>query len=175
MAMDQHGETMKNQIEALLRVISVARTYREDKVPNQIEEGLYLGSIGAANNRNILKSFNITHILTVAGSLRPSHPNDFVYKIVPVVDKEDTNLAQYFDDCAGFIDEAKKQGGGVLVHCFVGRSRSVTVVVAYLMKKHGMTLSQALQHVKSKRPVASPNAGFIKQLEELEKLLLGKQ
>ncbi|XP_010532706.1 PREDICTED: dual specificity protein phosphatase 1 isoform X2 [Tarenaya hassleriana] len=153
MAMDQHGETMKNQIEALLRVISVARTYREDKVPNQIEEGLYLGSIGAANNRNILKSFNITHILTVAGSLRPSHPNDFVYKIVP----------------------AKKQGGGVLVHCFVGRSRSVTVVVAYLMKKHGMTLSQALQHVKSKRPVASPNAGFIKQLEELEKLLLGKQ
>ena len=41
------------------------------------------------------------------------------------------------------------------------------------MKKHGMTLAQALQHVQSIRPVASPNAGFIKQLQDLEKSLQG--
>jgi len=41
------------------------------------------------------------------------------------------------------------------------------------MKKHGMTLAQALQHVKSKRPVASPNAGFIRQLQDLEKSMQG--
>lgn len=41
------------------------------------------------------------------------------------------------------------------------------------MKKHGMTLAQALQHVKSKRPVASPNAGFIRQLQDLEKSMRG--
>lgn len=40
-----------------------------------------------------------------------------------VLDKEDTNLSQYFDECFDFIDEAKRQGGGVLVHCFVGKSR----------------------------------------------------
>lgn len=56
---------------------------------------------------------------------------------------------------------------------FVPFACSVTIVVAYLMKKHGMTLSQALQHVKSKRPVASPNAGFIKQLQDLEKSMQG--
>lgn len=39
-----------------------------------------------------------------------------------VADREDTDLAQYFDDCVEFIDEAKRSGG-VLVHCFVGRSR----------------------------------------------------
>jgi len=94
---------------------------------------------------------------------------------VIVVDKEDTNLEMYFDECVDFIDEAKRQGGSVLVHCFVGKSRSVTIVVAYLMKKHGMTLAQALQHVKSKRPVASPNAGFIRQLQDLEKSMQGKQ
>ena len=50
---------------------------------------------------------------------------------------------------------------------------SVTVVVAYLMKKHGMSLSQALELVKSKRPIACPNGGFIAQLEKFEKSLLG--
>ncbi|XP_013651487.1 dual specificity protein phosphatase 1-like [Brassica napus] len=174
-AMDEYNETVKNQIQALVRVIKVARAYREDNVPSLIQEGLYLGSVAAACNKNLLKSYNVTHILTVASSLRPAHPDDFLYKVVRVVDKEDTNLEVYFDECFDFIDEAKKLGGSVLVHCFVGKSRSVTVVVAYLMKKHGMTLAQALQHVQSIRPVASPNAGFIKQLQDLEKSLQGKQ
>ncbi|OMP00243.1 hypothetical protein CCACVL1_03432, partial [Corchorus capsularis] len=133
--------------------------------------GLFLGSVAAANNVNELKSLNITHILTVASSLKPAHTNEFVYKIIPVFDKEDTNISQYFDECFDFIDEAKSKGGGVLVHCFVGKSRSVTIVISYLMKKHGMSLAQALDYVKSRRPLAAPNPGFIRQLRELEKSL----
>nr|VDC76770.1 unnamed protein product [Brassica rapa] len=166
---------VKNRIQELVRLIKVARVYRQDNVPSLIQQGLYLGSFAAASNKNALKSCNVTHILTVASSLRPVHPGDFVYKVVPVVDKEDTNLEAYFDECIHFIDEAKKQGGSVLVHCFVGKSRSVTIVVAYLMKKHGMTLTQALQHVQSIRPVANPNAGFIRQLQDLEKSLQVKE
>jgi|AraCvinosormetaG_1042628.scaffolds.fasta_scaffold07278_4 hypothetical protein len=45
-------------------------------------QGLYLGSVAAASNKNVLKSYNVTHILTVASSLRPAHPDDFVYKVV---------------------------------------------------------------------------------------------
>ncbi|KAJ4894402.1 Cytochrome P450 protein [Raphanus sativus] len=170
-AMNEYSETVRNKIQALVHVIKVARAYREDNVPSLIQEGLYLGSVAAACNKNLLKSYNVTHILTVASSLRPAHPDDFIYKVVRGRHK----LGMYFDECFDFIDEAKKLGGSVLVHCFVGKSRSVTIVVAYLMKKHGMTLTQALQHVKSIRPVASPNAGFIKQLQDLEKSLLGNQ
>ncbi|GLT99783.1 hypothetical protein SLE2022_171990 [Rubroshorea leprosula] len=172
--MEQSDDSFRNQISALLRVINVTRFFKQDNVRCQIEEGLFLGSIGAANNKNALKSSNITHVLTVASSLRPAHTNDFVYKVIPVVlDKEDTNITQYFDECFDFIDEAKRQGGGVLVHCFVGRSRSVTIVVAYLMKKRGMNPSQALEYVKSKRPQAAPNSGFLSQLQEFEKSLQG--
>ena len=42
------------------------------------------------------------------------------------------------------------------------------------MKKHGMTLADALEHVKSKRPIAAPNAGFMLQLHNFEKSLQGK-
>lgn len=47
-----------------------------------IFQGLFLGSIGAANNKEELKNLNITHILTVANSFEPTYPNDFVYKII---------------------------------------------------------------------------------------------
>ncbi|PQQ06371.1 dual specificity protein phosphatase 1 isoform X1 [Prunus yedoensis var. nudiflora] len=151
--MDQMDESLKKQIAALLRVIHVTRCSKEDNVPCQIEEGLFLGSIGAANNKEELKNLNITHILTV------------------VADRVSTDLKQHFDECIDYIDEAKRSGGGVLVHCFVGRSRSVTIVVAYLMKKHGMNLSQALEHVKSRRPQAAPNSGFISQLQSFERAL----
>ncbi|XP_044497929.1 dual specificity protein phosphatase 1 isoform X2 [Mangifera indica] len=135
--------------------------------------GSLLGFVGAATNKDALKSRNITHILTVANSLSPVHPHDFVYKVVEVMDREDTNLMLYFDECFNFIDEAKRLGGGVLVHCFMGISRSVTIVVAYLMKKHGMRLSQALAHVKCRRPQAAPNYGFISQLQQFEQNLQG--
>jgi hypothetical protein len=51
---------------------------------------------------------------------------------------------------------------------------SVTIIVAYLMKSGGMSLSEALQHVKNKRPQAAPNRCFIGQLEEFEKSLQGE-
>ncbi|CAN1129446.1 Dual specificity protein phosphatase 1B [Linum perenne] len=146
----------------------------------QIEEGLFLGSITEANMKDALKRANVTHILTVASFL-PSFPEHFQYKTVNIMDREDTDIAQHFDECFNFIDEAKRLGGGVLVHCFMGVSRSrfvgcsvfcsVTIVVAYLMKKHYMTLSQALQHVRSRRPQANPNPGFISQLRKFQQTL----
>ena len=47
----------------------------------------------------------------------------FCWKIEAVVDRDDEDLKQYFNECFDFIDEAKRLGGGVLVHCFAGRSR----------------------------------------------------
>jgi len=169
--MDWLDEIYRERVAALWRAMYATRCVRDDNVPCQIEEGLYLGSVGAANNKSELKRLNITHILTVANSLPPTHPNDFVYKIIN--NREDVNIENYFDECFAFIDEAKRMGGGVLVHCFVGKSRSVTVVVAYLMKKHGMSMSEALKHAKSKRPIASPNSGFMLQLQNFEKSLRG--
>ncbi|KAI5415965.1 dual specificity protein phosphatase 1 [Lathyrus oleraceus] len=173
-AMNQFDESMKKQIAVILKVVLLNKSLKEDNIPCEIDEGLFLGSIGSAGNKVGLKNVNVTHILTVAGKIAPAHPGDFVYKVIDVADKEDTNLTQYFNDCFEFIDEAKKNGGYVLVHCYAGRSRSVTIIVAYLMKYRGMSLSEALQHVKNKRPKAAPNRGFIRQLEDFEKSLQGE-
>ncbi|XP_004508378.1 dual specificity protein phosphatase 1 isoform X2 [Cicer arietinum] len=171
-AINQFDDSMKKQMESFLRAFLSIKSLKEDKTPCEIDEDLFLGSFGSAANKVALKNVNVTHILTVAGKLVPVHPADFVYKIIDVADREDTNIKQYFNECFDFIDEAKRNGGSVLVHCFAGRSRSVTIIVAYLMKTCGMSLSEALQHVKDRRPQAAPNRGFICQLEDFEKSLL---
>ncbi|RWV99825.1 hypothetical protein BHE74_00044462 [Ensete ventricosum] len=96
--MSQMDELQRSRILACVQAFCAARYSREDNVPCQIEEirelililvylcrlqlpqGLFLGSVGAALNKSALKDLNITHILTVAKSLDPAFPNDFVYK-----------------------------------------------------------------------------------------------
>ncbi|XP_020889395.1 dual specificity protein phosphatase 1B isoform X3 [Arabidopsis lyrata subsp. lyrata] len=138
---------------------------------SEIQQGLFIGSVAEATNKDLLKSSNITHILTVAVALAPPYPDDFVYKVIEVVDRDETDLTVYFDECFSFIDQAIQSGGGVLVHCFMGMSRSVTIVVAFLMKKHGLGFSKAMELVRSRRHQAFPNSGFISQLQQFEKSL----
>ncbi len=62
-----------------------------------------------------------------------------------------------------------------LVFCsLAGVSRSVTLVVAYLMTVTSLGWEEALAAVKVARPCASPNMGFQKQLQEFETSQLQK-
>jgi hypothetical protein len=68
---------------------------------------------------------------------------------------------------ASFIEQFLPSG--VLVHCWAGHSRSVAIVVFYLMKKtqRFKSVADTLAFIRSKRPYISPNAGFVAQLEKL--------
>ena len=68
-------------------------------------------------------------------------------------------LESYLDGAVEFI-AAHIKTGYVLVHCGAGHSRSVAVVCAYLCRYAGMSWSEALALVKSRRPAASPCDAF---------------
>lgn len=53
----------------------------------------------------------------------------------------------------------------------MGKSRSATVVVAYLMRKYSIDPSKALAQVCEGRPVCSPNPGFMEQLQVYHRML----
>ncbi|KAK9933421.1 hypothetical protein M0R45_020619 [Rubus argutus] len=72
--MNQVDDSLGSLAAAVLQSIN-DRFSTWDNVPCQIDEGLFLGSIGAANNKEKLKKLNVTHILTVANSLPPKYPN----------------------------------------------------------------------------------------------------
>lgn len=56
----------------------------------------------------------------------------------------------------------------------MGRSRSATLFLAYLMIHENMTVVDAVEHVKTRRRII-PNWGFLKQLRELDVQLQGKR
>lgn len=81
-------------------------------------------------------------------------------------DLYDYDMAQHFEEAYEFIDRHLKAQHNTLVHCHAGVSRSVTIVVAYFMKKYSWTVDQALSFIRSKRPRAKPNESFMKQLRQ---------
>ena len=54
----------------------------------------------------------------------------------------------------------------VLVHCKAGVSRSVSICIAYLMWKHKMNFTKALELMVQCNPRSKPNNGFRSQLEQ---------
>ncbi|KAJ1665665.1 tyrosine protein phosphatase yvh1 [Coemansia sp. RSA 1813] len=132
---------------------------------DEITNGLYVGSSMAEVDEAKLKECGVTHILSVASHYVPSHPNDFIYKLVSIDDLPEENIIKFFPECNTFISSALETGGCVLVHCMAGQSRSAAVAAAYLMQKNRLTAEQALATLKEKRRQINPNEGFVDQLQ----------
>lgn len=47
----------------------------------------------------------------------------------------------------------------------MGKSRSATCVVAYLMKQYDLSAADALAKLRESRPFVEPNSGFMEQLQ----------
>ena len=130
---------------------------------DEILPGIFLSSVSAAVNRDLLEILEIKSILTVANSIEPAFPSHFKYMVIQIEDVGTQDILSHFPSAIKFINESE---GNVLVHCANGISRSPTVVSAFVMTKMGIKSSkEALDFVASKRSCINPNAGFRKQLQ----------
>nr|XP_013000542.1 dual specificity protein phosphatase 22 isoform X4 [Cavia porcellus] len=90
------------------------------------------------------------------------------YLCIPAADSPSQNLTRHFKESIKFIHECRLQGEGCLVHCLAGVSRSVTLVIAYIMTVTDFGWEDALHTVRAGRSCANPNLGFQRQLQEFE-------
>ncbi|KAG7263386.1 hypothetical protein CRUP_017332 [Coryphaenoides rupestris] len=134
---------------------------------NKVLPDLYLGNFKDARDREQLARNNITHILSVHDSAAPIL-QEMTYLCISASDLPTQNLTQYFKESIMFMHESRLKGEGCLVHCLAGVSRSVTLVVAYIMTVTGLGWQEALAAVRVARPCAGPNLGFQRQLQEFE-------
>jgi len=139
---------------------------------NEIIKDVYLGNIDSCYDRENLKKLGITHIISVISGFSPPYPDDFEYLVINALDTTNTNLKDHFEVCSSFIDNAlNKYGGKVLIHCMAGKSRSATILAAYIIKHYGTDTNNALKSIKIKRNIIEPNSYFIEQLNEYHKEL----
>ena len=92
-----------------------------------------------------------------------------IHRWVPIADAEPAPDLAWLDDQVAFIEEHRRAGRVVFVHCRNGVSRSGMVVVAHLMARHGWTRDEALEKVRAKRPIVRPHQAFMRRLLEWEK------
>ena len=94
----------------------------------------------------------------------PLPPTTRIYRF-EFEDNRHIHLQEWIDNILPIIHQETGRG---LLHCREGRSRSPSILLAYLMRYHRMTYDDALTLVRSKRPVVRPNPGFERQLRAMQ-------
>ena len=107
----------------------------------------------------------ISNLNLIELALNNYFPEDFNYFKINELDNETGTLEPYFNDFIDYIDNIDSDKN-VLVHCFMGSSRSATLVVCYLMRKHNMTFDDAYALLKGKRKIVNLNVVFAKELKD---------
>ncbi|KAF9690683.1 hypothetical protein EKO04_011527 [Ascochyta lentis] len=157
-----------------------------DQVPRAGK--LYIGGLYALYQTDLIRAAGMTHVLSVIDydpllQDRFSHLNHFHIR---ADDHPNEDLLQHLPEAVKYIDQTLNKAnpiedtdgvahhgadaGGVFVHCAMGKSRSATLVVAYLMWKYQLDPDTALNQLCEGRPVCDPNPGFKEQLVVWDKM-----
>lgn len=140
---------------------------------NNEKGNIFLGDINDINNICFLKEKNISAIVCATGE------NEIDFKklgissflVVKAFDYYEFDISQFFSHATKYIEE-QRPNGNILIYCYSGKSRSSTLLIAYMIKALEIPFEKAIAMVKEKRPIVKPNKGFEKQLKDLEKQLL---
>lgn len=153
---------MHDVLRRLTQSLSEARPY------------LYFSGRKPAANMELLEAYGITHVVNAAGVTVPNYfEGKLLYMRLYVQDGNERismqEMMSFFYPVANFIDDARRSGGRVLLHCHQGISRSSALVLSYLMLREGVwPLDEAVRQVVWARPTACPNPAFLDALTEME-------
>lgn len=131
----------------------------------KIIDNIYIGDVYDAHNIDYLNKYNIKNVISAVTGFDNIYDTSINHVCLNLIDNNNQNIIHYFEITNYFIENINKDNNQILIHCICGVSRSVTILLAYLIKKYKYTPQQALQIVKNKRQIANPNKNFMEQLE----------
>jgi protein-tyrosine phosphatase len=87
-----------------------------------------------------MKELNIKLILNTAKECKNYYKTEFIYKKFSFIDEEFENIFDFFEESFDFIGQSnllinfkemgRRNNSSILIHCFMGMSRSAAVCIA---------------------------------------------
>ena len=139
------------------------------EISNILDNLLFLGSQGSTHH-DIIKKYNIKNIVSLG--CNPLVNNIKIIKYDVSDNSDPNNLYIFFNliipAIHSIINDCILKNEPILIHCLAGISRSVSVIITWLMFYKNMTYEEAYLYIKMIRPIISPNASFINYMKSLK-------
>ena len=135
--------------------------------PSVIIDKIYLGSSFNSCNKETLDQYGILRILNVTAEIPCSYPEDYTYMQIHVRDCRDSFLESYVEEMYQFILTNPDQP--ILIHCYMGSSRSASIIIYYIMRRYHKSYDWAHAYVKERRSSINLNINFAQELQDMEK------
>ena len=146
---------------------------RNDKVPplQKIEPHLFLGCRMSNKHVALLNENHIDAILDVTAEFDgldwTAYQEDYRYLNIPVLDHTSPTSEQLVL-AINWLNQQISEGKNVVVHCALGRGRSVLVVAAYLLAKDpNLSVDDALKQINKIRQTARLNKRQLASLQQV--------
>ncbi len=163
-----NNEIKHNNIKRINDYNIITRSFFHIKAPfkkiTYICDNLYLGNAYNASNYSYLKNNNINVIINATNEITNYFPNDFIYyKLDNLYDNNVSNINIYFDKYLKFLNNNINKK--ILIHCYMGSSRSVCLILLYLIKYKHMSIDESIIYLQSKTNTININLKFINDLK----------
>ncbi len=140
----------------------------------KIKDSIFIGDISAGTNRDLIEEFKISHIINSTNNLGLNSLEYLNIKYLNLnwAENSKQQLFETGDEnvfkIMNFIDNADKNGEGLLIFSIRGQDRCCIVVIIFLMKKYNWCVNKCIDFMMSKKiNVYIPNY-FLSQLNEFE-------
>ena len=139
---------------------------------DHIIDNIYLGSSYNASDRDLLKENKIKNIINTTTNIPNFYEQDNIkYLNIEISDNgEESYTREQLDRSYDFILNSLHDDENIFIHCVFGRSRSVTIILYYLIKRYNYSIEEALNIIKSRRYCINPSIRFIDNLKEIYNL-----
>ena len=155
---------------------AIERMYPKDKLceyitffsnPSEVYPKIFLGSAYNAASYQTLIDHNIKYIINVTSEITNYYEDRFTYYQIPMRDNNIDSIMEHLEDSFLKIEEfLKNNDGNILVHCFMGASRSATIVAYFIAKKNGSDILTTISDMKKIRPNINLTNKFFDDLEK---------
>ena len=141
--------------------------------PTEIVRGLFLGNAFNASNYSTLTTLGIMRIMNISMDIPNFFESSIEYLNIPIQDDNNHHILPWIPKIITFLDLHYGQDSNIspceleplMVHCYMGSSRSASVVCIILMHIYGYTKDSAIALLKEKRSIVNMNINFLNDID----------